>query len=367
MIVLSCLFDIYRIALPGFPVKTAYPKATKWCGKHEPTTIGIESISGFELTLPANCLKEGIMITATVFYSDPPYNFGIDRIQCKSMLHGHDNDTNKSNASEFALITPIIQLQHIRLQFNCDETLYPRISLPVMCKQSDIVHALDGPNVERNIFILQRKNLHSSWSVVDTNVTVHSDSDGNRLSFCVDDSSYYCGLIKVNFTPQNTHSIYKPNSEIDPCSTIRIQQVVNVRTVLEITKHELVFMKLIFERYGIRSRSDTHQNASEFELQNDITGTTLFKNGFHNIEICPGKLKCKPLDGDFDNEWKNIHIDWNDRDEYTVVFQCMLSDNVVTRTHLCQIVVYEPGSKKTVKMSIRSLLVITEHSLDYIE
>ena len=355
------------MALPAFLVKTTYPKATEWCCEHEPTTIGIESISGFELMLPANCLKEDTMITATVFYFDPPYSFGIDQIQCKLMPHDDDNDTSKSNASEFVLITPIVELQSVCFLLNCNGTSCPRITLPVRCEQPDVMHALDGPNMERNVFILQRKDLNSRWSVVDTNVTVHSDSDGNRLSFCVNGSSYYCGLIKVKSTPKNIHSIHKPNSEINPGSTIRIQQVVNVRTVLEITEHKLVFMKLIFERYGVRSRSDTHPNASKFELQNDIKGTSLFKNGLYDIKIRPGMLTCKPLDKDFDNEWKNIHIDWNDRDEYTVVFQCVLSDNVVTKTNVCQIVVYESGSKETVKMSICSLLVITEYSLGCIE
>lgn len=246
-----------------------------------------------------------------------------------------------------------MSLEPANLQFAVVDNQLPTIKLPILREKISHLKNLQSYNSKSSIHLVNRHDLLSDWNVEEENIILAEENENYHIisSIRYFTNSYCCGAMRKIDELNHPNHTGATNNHNFKDRTVTLQQVINFRVFLEITANGTTFMKLAFERYGYASKIDASESVQRFELLNDLQEVTHFSNGYHKVEFISSYLVHKQIDGG--SNYKDLHIDWNSKDTYTITFPCQISDAKVLPLQLCKIVVYDSDlkGKNTIKMS----------------
>ncbi|RDD37833.1 hypothetical protein TrispH2_011038 [Trichoplax sp. H2] len=294
-------------------VMTQYPSEKFLCKANENNIIKMESLPGFELKIPVECLARDTEITITVYFADPPYNYGIQNIKA-------------------TLLSPIIRIEPDRLEL-IKNSQYPTLQLPFFHGMESKPSSLIDDEEKNLIQLFSGKNLYAKWST--------DDDIGNPLKrtekacvFQIDHFAYFCAGINHSERPSKNFSAKSPQF-----LSLRLQQQIDFRVFLSVTGKGSAFIEIVITQKGIPYEPKRYKSVEQHELFNDLEDVTCLKNGYYQIKFLSSYLIHNSVDSK--DSIKDIYINWNARNIYSVTYRCQLSDD--EPAELCQIIIQCEG------------------------
>ncbi|RDD37837.1 hypothetical protein TrispH2_011041 [Trichoplax sp. H2] len=298
-----------------YEVVTKYPNVKFLCKADKDNIIKMDTLSGFELIIPAKCLQTDTEIMVTVYYADSLYAYGIKNINV-------------------TLLSPIIRIEPNNLQFIINDK-YPTLQLPVL--QSMQLKPTNLPKSEQknSIQLYHGTSLYIEWSAKNLkNALINIEEDHNL--FKINHCGFFCAVINQ---PKPLFDESAVSSQ--PFVDLTLQQQIDFQVFLSITTKGTAFVDIVITRKGIKYQPNRLKTIKLHELVNDMEDVTRLRNGYYQIKFLSSYLIHNSVDSR--DKIKDICINWNARNSYVISYRCQLSDTVNFPGDLCQIIVQSKG------------------------